>query len=59
MFYILIILLIIGIVEWRNGYININVKVDPEKVFFWRDIYTERLQAEGVQVIGNTTFSII
>lgn len=23
----------------RGGYININVKVDPEKAFFWRDIY--------------------
>ena len=23
----------------RDGYININVKVDPEKAFFWRDIY--------------------
>ncbi len=23
----------------RNGYININVKVDPNKAFFWRDIY--------------------
>lgn len=23
----------------RNGYINLNVKVDPEKAFFWRDIY--------------------
>jgi len=31
MFYILILFLIIGIVEWRNRYININVKVDPEK----------------------------
>ena len=23
----------------KNGYINLNVKVDPEKAFFWRDIY--------------------
>ncbi len=23
----------------RDGYINLNVKVDPEKAFFWRDIY--------------------
>ena len=23
----------------RNGYINLNVKVDPEKAFFWRDAY--------------------
>lgn len=23
----------------RDGYININVKVDPDKAFFWRDIY--------------------
>ena len=23
----------------RNGYINLNVKVDPAKAFFWRDIY--------------------
>ncbi|SFB38832.1 O-6-methylguanine DNA methyltransferase [Acetitomaculum ruminis DSM 5522] len=23
----------------RNGYINLNVKVEPEKAFFWRDIY--------------------
>ena len=23
----------------RNGLINLNVKVDPEKAFFWRDIY--------------------
>ncbi|MCR5735148.1 MAG: methylated-DNA--[protein]-cysteine S-methyltransferase [Lachnospiraceae bacterium] len=23
----------------REGYINLNVKADPEKVFFWRDIY--------------------
>ncbi len=23
----------------RDGYINLNVKVDPDKVFFWRDIY--------------------
>ena len=23
----------------RNGYINLNVKVDPEKAYFWRDIY--------------------
>ena len=23
----------------RKGYINLNVKVDPEKAFFWRDIY--------------------
>ena len=23
----------------RNGYINLNVKVDPDKAFFWRDIY--------------------
>lgn len=24
----------------RDGYINLNVKVDPEKALFWRDIYT-------------------
>ena len=24
----------------RNGSLNLNVKVDPEKAFFWRDIYT-------------------
>ena len=23
----------------REGYINLNVKVDPEKAFFWRNIY--------------------
>ena len=23
----------------RNGYINLNVKVDPEKAYFWRNIY--------------------
>ena len=23
----------------RDGYINLNVKVDPAKAFFWRDIY--------------------
>ncbi len=23
----------------RDGYINLNVKVDPEKAFFWRDIH--------------------
>ncbi len=23
----------------RNGYINLNVKVDPDKAFFWRDAY--------------------
>ncbi|MCR4611620.1 MAG: methylated-DNA--[protein]-cysteine S-methyltransferase [Lachnospiraceae bacterium] len=23
----------------RGGYVNINVKVDPDKAFFWRDIY--------------------
>ena len=23
----------------RNGYINLNVKVDPDKAFIWRDIY--------------------
>lgn len=23
----------------REGHINLNVKVDPEKAFFWRDIY--------------------
>ena len=23
----------------RNGYVNLNVKVDPEKAFFWRDVY--------------------
>ena len=23
----------------RDGYINLNVKVDPHKAFFWRDIY--------------------
>ncbi|MBR5337779.1 MAG: methylated-DNA--[Lachnospiraceae bacterium] len=23
----------------RDGYININLKVDPEKAFFWRDLY--------------------
>lgn len=23
----------------KDGYINLNVKVDPEKAFFWRDIY--------------------
>ncbi len=24
----------------RNGYVNINVKVDPEKAYFWRKIYS-------------------
>ena len=24
---------------WRNGYINLNVKVDPEWRDFWRDAY--------------------
>jgi O-6-methylguanine DNA methyltransferase len=23
----------------REGYINLNVKVDPDKAFFWRDVY--------------------
>ena len=23
----------------KDGFINLNVKVDPEKAFFWRDIY--------------------
>ena len=23
----------------KDGYINLNVKVDPEKAFFWREIY--------------------
>jgi len=23
----------------RNGHINLNVKADPDKAFFWRDIY--------------------
>ncbi|MCR5784472.1 MAG: methylated-DNA--[protein]-cysteine S-methyltransferase [Eubacterium sp.] len=23
----------------KDGYININVKVDPDKAFFWRDLY--------------------
>ena len=23
----------------RDGFINLNVKVEPDKVFFWRDIY--------------------
>lgn len=23
----------------RNGFINLNVKTDPDKAFFWRDIY--------------------
>ena len=23
----------------REGHINLNVKVDPEKAFFWRDVY--------------------
>ncbi len=23
----------------RNGYINLNVKVEPEKAYFWRDIH--------------------
>ncbi|MBO4904271.1 MAG: methylated-DNA--[protein]-cysteine S-methyltransferase [Lachnospiraceae bacterium] len=23
----------------RGGYVNLNVKVDPEKAFFWREIY--------------------
>lgn len=23
----------------RNGHINLNVKADPERIFFWRDIY--------------------
>ena len=27
----------------REGYINLNVKVDPEKAFFWRDIYASVL----------------
>ena len=24
----------------RNGFINLNVKVDPDKAYFWRDVYT-------------------
>ncbi len=24
----------------RNGHIQLNVKTDPEKAFFWRDLYT-------------------
>lgn len=23
----------------KDGYMNVNVKVDPEKAFFWRDLY--------------------
>ncbi len=23
----------------RNGYINLNVKAEPDKAFFWRDVY--------------------
>ena len=23
----------------KDGYVNLNVKVDPDKAFFWRDIY--------------------
>ena len=23
----------------KDGYINLNVKVDPDKALFWRDIY--------------------
>ncbi len=23
----------------KDGYVNLNVKVDPEKAFFWRDLY--------------------
>ena len=23
----------------KDGYINLNVKVDPDKAFFWRDVY--------------------
>lgn len=23
----------------KDGFVNINVKVDPEKAFFWRDVY--------------------
>ena len=23
----------------RDGFINLNVKVEPDKAFFWRDIY--------------------
>lgn len=23
----------------REGFVNLNVKVDPEKAFFWRDVY--------------------
>ena len=23
----------------KDGYVNLNVKVDPEKAFFWREIY--------------------
>ena len=29
----------------RNGYINLNVKVDPEKAFFWRDVYESVIPA--------------
>ena len=29
----------------RNGYINLNVKVEPEKTFFWRDVYESVIPA--------------
>ena len=27
----------------KDGFINLNVKVDPEKAFFWRDVYASVL----------------
>ena len=29
----------------RNGFINLNVKVDPDKILFWRDIYKSVIPA--------------
>lgn len=29
----------------RNGFINLNVKVDPDKILFWRDIYASVIPA--------------
>ena len=29
----------------KDGYINLNVKVDPVKAFFWRDLYSSVLPA--------------
>ena len=29
----------------RDGHINLNVKADPDKIFFWRDIYSSVIPA--------------